>query len=298
LNTRYPTDFTSLAVWAAANGFTQEEARRRYAQYLVLTSISIIRALRDALVFKGGNALDFVWNSNRSTLDLDFSIDHDAPGEELTGERLRALLVRGVATIARRHGVALEVHGLDPNPKKPGHTFVTYQGTIGYALPDQQTLQQRLARGMRSTQIVKIEISLNEPICQATTIALNAGEPPLRISTPEDIVAEKLRALLQQSIRNRERPQDVLDISAYLQTHPELDRATIAEYLTIKAAARNVPISKAAFHHPEIAARASRDYEQLRTTARDTFIPFDDAFATILGFIDSLPIPDTDPNTM
>jgi predicted nucleotidyltransferase component of viral defense system len=33
--------------------------------------------LRDALIFKGGNALDVLWIANRSTIDLDFSTNHE-----------------------------------------------------------------------------------------------------------------------------------------------------------------------------------------------------------------------------
>ncbi len=41
--------------------------------------------------------------------------------------------------------------------------------------------------------------------------------------------------------------------------------------------ARNVPVSKAAFRHPELAERASRGYEELKSTVRGDYIPFDEA---------------------
>ena len=59
--------------WAGERGVGMSEAPRRFAQYAVLRAIASSARLSELLVFKGGNALDFVWSPNRSTIDLDFS---------------------------------------------------------------------------------------------------------------------------------------------------------------------------------------------------------------------------------
>ncbi|WP_373047015.1 nucleotidyl transferase AbiEii/AbiGii toxin family protein [Vulgatibacter sp.] len=110
----------------------------------------------------------------------------------------------------------------------------------------------------------------------------------VRISTREDIVAEKLRALLQQVLRDRYRCQDVLDLAVMLRGGAELDTGKVAKFLLEKAAARDVPVSRTAFHGPELAARARVDYEALESTARHEFIYFDDALARVLEFVDRL----------
>jgi predicted nucleotidyltransferase component of viral defense system len=71
----YPLSFRELSIWSAENSISIGETRVRFAQYGVLMSVAQSRTLRDVLVFKGGNALDFVWQPNRSTTDLDFSVD-------------------------------------------------------------------------------------------------------------------------------------------------------------------------------------------------------------------------------
>lgn len=288
----YPIDYQTLTTWAEENGFTQEGARSRFAQYLVLSSIATVAPLRQTIVFKGGNALDFVWSPNRSTLDLDFSIDHTKQTYEATAHTLKQLLTPGLASTAQRHNSHLAVNSIHPTTNPAKDSLTTFQVNIGYALPEQISLLQRIARGFKSTQVIRLEISLNEPICDSTFFTLNDSEQPIRISTLEDIFAEKLRSLLQQPIRNRERKQDVLDIALILRNHPNLDSQTIGAYLITKATARDVPFTRTAFHHPEIATRAAKDYEQLQTTARQTFIPFDEAFAALLAFTDTLPIPE------
>lgn len=60
----------------------------------------------------------------------------------------------------------------------------------------------------------------------------------------------------------------------------------------VKAAARDVPVSRAAFRDPDIRARAQQDYGALAATTRVLFIPFDDAFDEVLRLVDLIPIPD------
>ncbi|HEX8437199.1 nucleotidyl transferase AbiEii/AbiGii toxin family protein [Archangium sp.] len=252
----------------------------RFAQYAVLRSIAGSRALSRILVFKGGNALDFVWQPNRSTLDLDFS-SSDA---ELDEERLRTLMDQSLAQTHKVLGVLLRVQKVDRQPPGPNKTFVTYEVKVAYALPDDVRNQERMNAGQPSKSVVQLDISLNEPICEDRPIHIQAANP-LRVSTVEDIVAEKLRSLLQQPIRKRNRRQDVLDIAVLLRRDVNIDHTRVAEYLCRKAAARNVPVSRAAFRQPEVQQRARADYDELEATTRELFIPFDEAFREVLGFV-------------
>jgi predicted nucleotidyltransferase component of viral defense system len=191
--------------------------------------------------------------------------------------------------------MSFAVHRVEQPPPGPNRTFISYGVAIGYALPDEAPLRERMAKGRPSTQVIPVEISLNEAICAAELVALD-DERQLRVSTLEDIVSEKLRALLQQPLRDRYRCQDLLDIAVILGARPDLDRARVADYLLRKAAARNVPVSRAAFRHPEIAERARQGYEELRPATRARFIPFDEALGALLEFVDDLKIPENDPS--
>lgn len=128
-------------------------------------------------------------------------------------------------------------------------------------------------------------MSVNEPIGADESLVLGGGRP-LRVSTLEDIVAEKLRAYLQQrgDLRNRHRAQDLLDVAFVLRRH-ELDRVLVSRFLLDKAQARNVPVSKTAFRDTELADRVRQVYEGLRDTVREDFIPFEEALETVLGLV-------------
>lgn len=204
---------------------------------------------------------------------------------------MRDSLESGLRVVTEQLGVVFAIHSVTKQPPAPESTFVTYELRVGYALPDQRPLIGRMAQGLRSAQVIPIEVSLNEPICADQPTDVQATNT-LRVSTVEDIVAEKLRALLQQPIRNRGRRQDLLDIAVVLREHPQIDHANVAEFLKCKARARGVPASRTAFREPDIARRASQGYEALRETTRNAYIPFDEALQALLDFVSVLDIPD------
>ena len=266
------------------------EARVRFAQYVVLRSIAAVRPLREGLVFKGGNALDFVWQPNRSTVDLDFSVDHTSALAHPDANTIRALLERGASVVSASLGVMLAVQRVRPSPPGEDKDFVTFRARIAYALPDQPRPRQRLAQGEVTSQGIDLDLSINEPIGAATLVEMSPGVN-LRVATIEDIVAEKLRALLQQPIRDRQRRQDLLDIAVILRENAAFDRRLVADFLIAKAAARDVPVMRMAFRSQEVVSRASAGYAELEGTTRVRFVPLEEALELLRTLVDDLDIP-------
>ncbi|MEK7405022.1 MAG: nucleotidyl transferase AbiEii/AbiGii toxin family protein [Acidobacteriota bacterium] len=282
-----PTSLRGIGEWAASNRMRVAEAKFRFAQYGILQAVADSRTLSQMLAFKGGNALDFVWQPNRSTRDLDFS----SSDSTLTAQQLGTFLTPSLERVSRSTGVLYRVQKMDQQPPGPDRSFITFEGKIGYALPDDSRNRQLIQQGKASKATVPLDVSLNEPICRIVEVDI-ASSNPLQVCQLEDIVAEKLRALLQQPLRNRYRPQDVLDICVAAQQNPYLDLNLTAEFLMEKAKARNVPVSRAAFHQAEIRSRAFEGYNGLRETTRNAFIEFEPAFAIVLSLVDRLPLPD------
>lgn len=285
-STLFPASFEEIPGWAERAGRTTQEARLRFAQYGILYALARSRTLRSLLVFKGGNALDFIWSSNRSTRDLDFSVEGGHFDEESVVEFLPNALDRS----RRDLGVTYRVQKVERQPPGPDKTFVTIQVRVGYALPDDAPARQRIEKEQPSPLVVPLDISLNEAVCDWTDVQLADGVM-VRVCTAEDIAAEKLRALLQQPIRNRHRSQDLLDLVVMLRGGVELKPDSVARFLLEKAEARNVPVSRQAFREPELITRTGLNYDDLRSTAHETFVPFEEAMAELQAFVDSLPIP-------
>lgn len=288
MKSRYPASFQEITTWSKNHGIPPGQARERFAQYGVLRAIANSRSLSDLLVFKGGNALDFVWMPNRSTRDLDFSA---RVSEQVTEPNLEKLFNGTLATVSNDLGTYYRVHSVKKNPPGPNRSFPTLVVAIGYALPDDHRNHTALLAGQPSRATITVEVSLNEPICGTQPTEFD-GAHPVSVATPEDIAAEKLRALLQQIPRNRRRPQDLLDIAVMLHQKPDLDLDLIAAFLLKKSEARTIRAARSAFLVPEIWERAQSGYDDLRTTSRDLFIPFQEARQALLDLVSRLQIPD------
>jgi predicted nucleotidyltransferase component of viral defense system len=283
----YPKIFGDVRAWSSSNGTTVEEGKRRFVQYGILCAVGTSRTLSSALAFKGGNALDFVWRANRSTFDLDFS----SYTNELKSEKRRKLFGDALLVVGRRFNVDYKVQAIEPKGIAAGKTFVKYAINIGYALEDEAALKRRLASGANSPRVIPVEISLNEPICDTKRFP-EFGHHGLQVSSLEDIVAEKLRSLLQQPIRNRHRRQDLLDIAVVLRSEAFLDEKKVADYLLTKATARGVSVSRSAFDDPRVKDMASVGFDALRETTRVMFIEREEAWGLVKALVMTLDIPD------
>lgn len=246
MKTSYPTELRGIGAWARDNSVGVVEARVRFAQYGVLRAVAGSRRLSEVLVLKGGNALDFVWSPNQSTQDLDFTAI-----DLIEGAELRALLEQSLGAVQRDLGTLYRVQRVERQPPGAEKTFVTFAVSVGYALEDQVALRRRLEAGQMSPSVVPLDVSLNEVVCDDTPVDL-VNARSIRVCTREDIVAEKLRSLLQQPLRNRYRRQDLLDIAVLLDGEP-LDLDKVARFLALKAASRGVTVTKSAFRAAESA---------------------------------------------
>lgn len=286
---QFPESFDTISEWSKDQGISVIEGRLRFAQYGVLRAVSMSHSMRQSLVFKGGNALDFIWQPNRSTRDLDFSVSVDDTSFPDDSETIATLIAQSLRTVSRSLGTLYEVRRVRQNPPGDDKTFITYVVRIGYALQDELRLIQRMRQGEPSSNVIPLEISINEVVCATDEVVIGNGGT-IQVCTVEDILAEKLRALLQQTLRNRVRSQDLLDIAVLLRHH-DIGPKRVATYLTKKSAARSVPVSRAAFRDPDLVLRTRQDYSALRNSTRVEYVDFDEALAELYDFVDRLAIP-------
>ena len=203
-------------------------------QYVVLESIAADSGLASSIVFKGGNALRFIYGNRRSTIDLDFTARRAFPDD---GERIRARLNEALRFALSRFRVKARCQRVKRNPRDPAKTTPTYDIAVGYLLPTDKQYQN-FDELQNVNYTIDVEISINEVVCEAVAHRLNPEGRFLYVCSLEDILAEKLRALLQQPIRKRSRPQDVFDLASMIsQVGAGLDIAKISRFLIEKAAA-------------------------------------------------------------
>lgn len=275
----YPIRLGELNEWTARHRTTSEEGRRRFVQFVVLDSFSAANISR-SLAFKGGNALRFGHGYPRSTFDLDFSAT-DLEDDSAT--------IRGIIDEAVREGSAAfeikcKVSSVHRNPSRLDRTLPTYTVKISYAFPGDRTFPDFFEVDTLRLPVVPIDISFNDIVCETVVVHFGSRDSHgIELCTLNDIVAEKLRAILQQVIRNRTRPQDVYDISRAIRfDKAKLDLAKVRLYVNDKCSARGIVFSEESFD-AAIRERAEYGYDELRADLNEQFIPFDEAWGDVVA---------------
>jgi hypothetical protein len=179
-----------LKAQAREGGVSLEIVQKDYALSYLLAGIAGISALREKIVLKGGTALKKIYYAKyRFSEDLDFSTLE--PGIISNGDELLQAAVSYMTVLLQERGpFETQVEPLALRLPHPG-------GQIAYIVrvrfPDQR---QALCR-------LKVEITVDEPVLLPAKehLILHGFSEPFEASVLgyelEEIVAEKLRALLQ-----------------------------------------------------------------------------------------------------
>lgn len=222
-------------------GIPWEILERDYVLSWLLAGISQVEALHDTLIFKGGTALKkCFFGDYRFSEDLDFSAMGDVPIGEGMEEAIREACDRAVRLLDEYAPVEIVCERYTEREPHPGGQEAF---TIRVRLPWQRAPQTR----------VMVETALDEKILkpvQKRSIIHDYGEPlaaRVKVYALEEIVAEKLRAILQHVEMlqergwTRSRARDYYDLWRVLGAFQErLDFSGFSDFLRSKCTVRNV----------------------------------------------------------
>lgn len=270
------------------------EGEFRKAVKSILEGISKEGTLASLMVMKGGLLLAIKYQSPRFTKDIDFSTHK--PLQEINIEEFLQSFETGLANAEENeYGLAfvLQKHEIRPAPKH-NPSYPTLHLKIGYANRNDRNQFNRLLQ-KQSAKVVEIDFSFNEWIPEDDSeVAILAGEGELRHYSLHEIVAEKVRSLLQQPIRERARYQDVYDLQLLLTSNQNLateeDRHLVLQLLKEACSSRQVPVDASSFRNPLVKELARRGYEQeLPAQLKDDPPEFEKAFSLVDDYYSSLP---------
>lgn len=229
-----------------------------YALGYLLAGMAQAPALAAALILKGGTALrKFYFADYRFSEDLDFSAT--APLTEVEAD-LQAAIAATHALLAERGPFEIAAERLILREPHPGGQDGF---TVRVRFPSQREAQCRL----------KVEISYDEPVLLSPvrrSLLHRYDAPPAaewQCYALEEIVAEKLRALLQSRARLHARGwgasrvcRDYYDLW-YVLSHSTLNLARFPELLARKCALRDVTFAAPAdFLASELQAVAQAEW--------------------------------------
>ncbi|MHB8455740.1 MAG: nucleotidyl transferase AbiEii/AbiGii toxin family protein [Acidiferrobacterales bacterium] len=275
--------------WVEKAGLISEQ-KFRQAVHTILHAIATTPNLKTEMIMKGGILLALQYSSSRFTRDIDFStpaLVRDFNMRAFLSELEQAL---AMAVEDLEYGLDCRIQSHEMRPPSPDATMPTLKLRIGYADKADHNSHKRLLN-KQHPNVVEVDYSFNEPISEQTRVLeLNDGGY-LTVYSFNEVIAEKYRALLQQETRHRVRRQDAYDIFCLLQKPgPITDdvKAQILASLKLKAQARNMNIDIGSMGHEEVIRRSRAEYPKLQQELEEPLPPFDDVYAVVKGFYESL----------
>lgn len=237
---------------------------RDYLLSFILLAISQVQPLADTIVFKGGTALRKCYFADyRFSEDLDFSALEQFAVEDLDAN-LTKMCALAATTIQQYEPFEIawaRVPERAPHPK--GQQAVTIRGKFPW-----HTHESTWSR-------VKLEISVDEKILRPPVQRriIHAYEEPIEgqllTYCLEEIVAEKMRGLLQWAKKLDEKPfakaraRDYYDLWKILSSYREgLDLSEFAGFLRQKCENKDVKYDNVdSFFDPRVIAQAKQSWE-------------------------------------
>lgn len=222
-------------------GIPWEVLERDYLLSWILAGIGQVESLRGTLAFKGGTALKKCYFGDyRFSEDLDFSGMEGVPTGDAMEQAIQDTCDASAALLDEYASVDIACERYTEKDPHPGGQEAF---TIRARLPWHRQLHTR----------VMIEVTVDEKVLkpvQNRKVIHEYGEPvevQVQVYALEEIVAEKLRAILQHIEKlhergwSRSRARDYYDLWRVMGTYrDQMDLSDFVSFLREKCAVRNV----------------------------------------------------------
>jgi len=233
------------------------------------------------------------YKSSRYTEDVDFSTSEkysDIDDKEFKIEIESAL---SIACDEIPYNIVCQLQTFKSQPKDAKNaSFPSLKLTIGYCNRKDESSMRRLERG-EAVKVVSVDYSFNEDTHELDELYIS-DDDHLGVYSYNEVIAEKLRSILQQKSRKRNRRQDVYDIY-YLLTDcaepSEEEGFSILRILKEKSKGRleEGEVNRMAMRDPEIVERSKKEYEFMEEEVEGDLPEFYVAFEKVKNFYESLP---------
>ena len=276
-----------------------EKARHETHKYLerqvteiLLTTIGMVSPLGEKIFLKGGTLMGIVYDSPRQTADLDFTTTLQP--EIGIDQVIRGTLDQAFPQAAARLGypdLICRIQTIEPKPhpvKFPEYDFPALKIKIAYARRG-SAQEEKLVQGI-CPQVINADISFNEPVDAIQVVRLGSNGETIHVYSLIDLIAEKLRALLQQEHRNRYRRQDVYDLALLVNAFPldDDEKIRLLAAFREKCRSRDIEPTSSSLANPELIRRARREWHTLELELEE--VPdFDTCLQEVERFYRELP---------
>ena len=261
----------------------------RQASHVILRAVASDERLRTSMIIKGGTLLGIRYGSTRATTDIDFSTEKKL--SEIDLEVFEKTLNDSMDLVESllNYGIKCKLQSKKTEPNAQG-TFPTIKMKIGYCLRSNAFQMKRLDE-KNSPLVIAIDYSFNEQSYNVEMLQFEDEE--IQAYDICDLLAEKLRSILQQEVRNRSREQDVYDVNYLLTTINPLtdsEKEKVYNSLIRKSQGKIIDylLNPNGIDDNDIRRRSKEKYHLLEATVK-VLPDFDESYSRVVDFFKSLP---------
>jgi len=264
----------------------------RQATEVFLTALGMAKPFSHEVFLKGGILMGVVYQSPRQTGDIDFTAITE-PNPDIANEirdALAKVFPRATAELGYPDLLcAVQSSRYYPSAKMfPKADGPALKLKIGYARRGSR--QEANFHKGNAPDVLEVDISFREPVGAIQLVQFDGSGRTVRAYSLFDLMAEKIRALLQQEVRNRYRRQDIYDLDALLSRFAldNDEKKRLLALLVEKCSARKIKPDENSLSQPEIIRRAKAEWESLGLEIEE--VPnFEECFSRVDSFYRSLP---------
>lgn len=264
----------------------------RQATEIFLTALGTTEPYCGKFFLKGGLLMGIVYNSPRQTADIDYSTILE-PDAKIV-DHLKQTLNDALPAVAANMGypdLICKIQTITVRPREDIFTTANapgFQITIAYA--KRGTNEAKKLEGGKGPVTLYADVSFKEPIGAIQIVRFGNNGPAINAYSLKDMIAEKLRAFLQQEKRKRARRQDIYDLSILLGkfTFDDEEKKEILDLLLTKCKVRDISPDKASFGNEELVRRAKSEWDTMELEIGE--LPsFEECYKIAKDFYESLP---------
>lgn len=278
-----------LSAWVS-HAPNEQERQFREAVHCILEAIGNTANLRSQMIMKGGVLMAIRYDTGRNTRDIDFSTtehyrDFRSSRQDFI-DNLNAAL-QSVAVDLLGYEMELVIKSEKLQPREDGN-FQTLHLKIGFARRGSKQHKRLFTKG--PIDFVEVDYSFNEHIHDMDFIQIGDGAQ-LKVYGQLTQIAEKYRALLQLSERNRERGQDVFDLYHLITNFRPSDEthAVLLNFIIDKCASRDLVVTRGSIRSADLIARAHSGYLKIGHQVEGDLPEFSSTFELVASFYEALP---------
>ena len=187
--------------------------------------------------------------------------------------------------------ILLDLQSVKFRPREDSFVEASYPAiSAKFAYAERGSPQEKSLLAGTCSQVLHADISFNEPIDFVQEVYIEGSEVRILAYSLIDLVAEKYRAILQQTVRNRARRQDVFDLDYLISEKiiQDLDKSQLLSTYQRKCESRDIKPTKDSLDNPDVIERSKRDWATLSSEVEE--LPeFMQSYETVRDYYHSLP---------